>query len=315
MLAFGGSFSLQKFVFYEYGIRNMILHTENSFLSLLFIVSEKDWIRRIDPFPLQIGGGCRGKGTQKPNIGGRKAGILDIHGQTMNVRGDRQGVPDALPFLTQDRGGAEGGVYWFCCTWQIPTIGKIKKGVEQHLAKIYTENKSALKAEHWVPNPDDGTYDNAARCSQNAQNWAKSTVVCRQGSRSLAVLRDMQMECSATREYPSLIQTYFNTHTVDGVFLWDKERLLYEEMLRLHALGPTPMMRSWPLFTGGSSGGTFPVLVKKQMDMIMKVVRSDDKMSQLLMQLQSQHDVGSGGGGGDEEDAIEDEDADGYEDS
>ncbi|GJQ93160.1 hypothetical protein Tco_0004299 [Tanacetum coccineum] len=37
-----GSSSLQKFVFYEYGIRNMILHTENSFLSLLFIVSEKD---------------------------------------------------------------------------------------------------------------------------------------------------------------------------------------------------------------------------------------------------------------------------------
>ncbi|GKE85540.1 hypothetical protein Tco_1559282, partial [Tanacetum coccineum] len=36
---------------------------------------------------------------------------------------------------------------------------KIKKGIEQHLAKIYTDNKSALKAEHWVPNPDDGTYD------------------------------------------------------------------------------------------------------------------------------------------------------------
>ncbi|GKD61222.1 hypothetical protein Tco_1298731, partial [Tanacetum coccineum] len=51
--------------------------------------------------------------------------------------------------------------------------------------------------------------------------------------------------------------------------------------------------------------------LKKQMDMIMKVVRRDDKMSQLLMQLQSQYDVGSGsgsGGGGDDEPG-DDEDA------
>ncbi|GKA44548.1 hypothetical protein Tco_0737272 [Tanacetum coccineum] len=98
---------------------------------------------------------------------------------------------------------------------------KTKKGIEQHLAKIYTDNKSALKAEHWVPNPDDGTYDvegirsrrptnisqadwdaqlafwldpkNAARCAQNAQNQEKSMVVCRQGTRSLAVLQDMHI--------------------------------------------------------------------------------------------------------------------------
>nr|GEY80235.1 hypothetical protein [Tanacetum cinerariifolium] len=34
---------------------------------------------------------------------------------------------------------------------------KIKKGIEQHLAKIYTDNNSSLKAEHWVVNPDDET--------------------------------------------------------------------------------------------------------------------------------------------------------------
>ncbi|GJX01025.1 hypothetical protein Tco_0184938 [Tanacetum coccineum] len=36
---------------------------------------------------------------------------------------------------------------------------KTKKGIEQHLAKIYTDNKSALKADHWVKNPEDRTYD------------------------------------------------------------------------------------------------------------------------------------------------------------
>ncbi|GJX78330.1 hypothetical protein Tco_0325141 [Tanacetum coccineum] len=53
-----------------------------------------------------------------------------------------------------------------------------------------------------------------------------------------------------------------------------------------------------------------------------EVVRSDDKFSQLLTQLQSQHEVGSGGGSGggeddepcEDEDAGEDEDADGDED-
>ncbi|GJY52095.1 hypothetical protein Tco_0442942, partial [Tanacetum coccineum] len=57
------------------------------------------------------------------------------------------------------------------------------------------------------------------------------------GSRSLAVLRDRQIESSTTREYQSLIQTYFDTHTVNGIFLRDEERLLYEEMLRLQGLG------------------------------------------------------------------------------
>ncbi|GJU22656.1 serine/threonine-protein phosphatase 7 long form-like protein [Tanacetum coccineum] len=66
---------------------------------------------------------------------------------------------------------------------------------------------------------------------------AKSTVVCRQGSRSLAGLRDLMMESSATREYPSLIHTFFVTYTVGGVFTRDEDRAIYEEMLRLQGLG------------------------------------------------------------------------------
>ncbi|GJX71677.1 hypothetical protein Tco_0308848 [Tanacetum coccineum] len=138
---------------------------------------------------------------------------------------------------------------------------KISKGIEQHLAKIYTDNKSALKQEHWVLNPD-GTYD---------------------------------MESSDTRDYPSLIQTYFDTHTVDDIFLRDEERLLYEEMLRLKDLGPNT-----------------PTGVPYTDDEIMAmVVRSDDKMSQLLTQLQSQHEVGSGSesDGGEDDEPSEDEDA------
>nr|GEY35830.1 hypothetical protein [Tanacetum cinerariifolium] len=37
----------------------------------------------------------------------------------------------------------------------------------------------------------------------------------------------LSSESSATREYLFVIQTYFDTHTVDGVFMRDEERLLY----------------------------------------------------------------------------------------
>nr|GEZ71178.1 hypothetical protein [Tanacetum cinerariifolium] len=45
------------------------------------------------------------------------------------------------------------------------------------------------------------------------------------------------METSATREYPSLIYTFFMTHTVGGVFLDPEDKSLYDEMLRLQGLG------------------------------------------------------------------------------
>ncbi|GKE03257.1 probable flavin-containing monooxygenase 1 [Tanacetum coccineum] len=196
----------------------------------------------------------------------------------------------------------------------------IYKGIQQQLAKIYTDNKSTLKKEHWVAKPDGTCYirfwldpKNVARAAQNRLNRAKSTIICRQGSRSLDALRDQMMESSATREYPSLIQTYFDMHTVDGVFVRDEERILYEEMPRLRDLGSnTPSGVPYTddeintQVRGASSGGTFPV------------VRSDDKFSQMLTQLESQPQVGSGSGsdgGGDDEDAGDHEDADGDEDN
>nr|GEY15872.1 hypothetical protein [Tanacetum cinerariifolium] len=150
---------------------------------------------------------------------------------------------------------------------------------------------------------------------------------------------------------PSLIQTYFVTHTVDVVFLRDEERLLYEEMLRLHGLGTYTDDQIMAIVRWGKQRGHIlgvgrvltgrgrDVLLspeprcmhtvdvdelkrtnkqlKKQMDMIMKLVRCDDKMFQLLTQLQSQHEVGSGNGSGASEDdeSSDDEDADEDEDS
>ncbi|GKE39248.1 hypothetical protein Tco_1462653 [Tanacetum coccineum] len=144
-------------------------------------------------------------------------------------------------------------------------------------------------------------------------------VVCRQGSRSLARLRDQMIESSATREYPSLIHTFFVKHTVGGVFTRDEDRAIYEEMLRLQGLGSnTP---SGVPYTeeeinaldrkGKQGGGTFPVLV----NLIMKLFRSDDKFSQMLTQYELLPEFGNASGSGgcgddemaDDEDGVEDE--------
>nr|GEX92522.1 hypothetical protein [Tanacetum cinerariifolium] len=47
--------------------------------------------------------------------------------------------------------------------------------------------------------------------------------------------RSTMMETLATREYPSLIHTFFLTHTVGDVFLNPEDKALYDEMLRLQA--------------------------------------------------------------------------------
>nr|GEY24100.1 hypothetical protein [Tanacetum cinerariifolium] len=147
-----------------------------------------------------------------------------------------------------------------------------------------------------------------------------STVECRQGSRSLAALRDQMIESSATREYPSLIQTFFQTHTVGEVFLRDEDRALYEEMLRLQSLGsniethvPCTEDEIMAIVRKGKQRGHLSGVGR--VSMIMKLFRSDDKMSQMLTQLESQREFGSGSGSdgcgddepGDDEDGGEDE--------
>nr|GEZ90722.1 hypothetical protein [Tanacetum cinerariifolium] len=96
---------------------------------------------------------------------------------------------------------------------------EIDAGIQQHLQKAYNTNR------------------NIARAAQNRQNWANSMIISRQGSRSLARLRDEMRQSSATQVYPSLIDTFFVAHTVNEVFTRDEDRLIYEEMRRLEATG------------------------------------------------------------------------------
>ncbi|GKB07457.1 hypothetical protein Tco_0835741 [Tanacetum coccineum] len=190
---------------------------------------------------------------------------------------------------------------------------------QKNLQKIYNGKKAALKERHWIPDSD-GTYDlerirllrpshifevnwdtqiafwndpkNRARAAQNKQNRAKSKV----------------MESSATREYPSLIHTFFLTHTVNGVFLNPKDKALYDEMLRLQGLGsntetgvPYTGDKIMAIVHGGKQRG--------HIHGVGRLFRSDDKFSQMLTQLESQPEIGGGirsGGRRDDEDDNED---------
>ncbi|GJX60941.1 RNA-directed DNA polymerase, eukaryota [Tanacetum coccineum] len=255
--------------------------------------------------------------------------------------------------------------------------------IQQHLQKIYNGKNTALKERHWIPDSD-GTYDlerirlsrpshisvvnwdaqigfwndpkNRARAAQNKQNRAKSKVICRQGSRYIAALQDMHMESSATREYPSLIHTFFLTLTVNGVFLNPEDKALYDEMLRLQGLGsntetgvPYTEDEIMAIVRGGKQRGHIPgvgrvlprqgtvipppppcthssdvVKLKKrekvltrQVNMFMKLFRSDDKFSQMLTQLESQPEIGGGsgsGGPGDDEQGHDEDDGEDGED-
>ncbi|GJW10121.1 hypothetical protein Tco_1575948 [Tanacetum coccineum] len=214
---------------------------------------------------------------------------------------------------------------------------QIYAGIQQHLQKIYNGKKAALKERYWVPE-EDGTYDlerlrrgrpshisevnwdaqlafwndpkNLARAAQNKQNRAKSKVVCRQGSRSIAALRDMHMETSATREYPSLIHTFFLTHTVGGVFLNPEDKALYDEMLRLQGLGSNTHMgvpytedEIMAIVRGGKQRGHIPG--------VGRVLPGQDTM---LNQPESQPEYGGGSGSGGCEDDEPGDDEDGGED-
>nr|GEW40684.1 hypothetical protein [Tanacetum cinerariifolium] len=162
----------------------------------------------------------------------------------------------------------------------------IRNGIDQHLGKIYMDNKSSLNKDYWVKNPDDETYD---------------------------------MQSSATQEYPSLIQTFFDTHTVGGVFLWDEDRHLYvrgdgEAIGSRHYTDDQIMAMVRRGKQHGHISGIDRVLagrgkdvlvprcnhtsdvnelkrsnkhLQKHIDMITKAMSSDDMYSQLFTQLQS----------------------------
>nr|GFB70771.1 hypothetical protein [Tanacetum cinerariifolium] len=133
---------------------------------------------------------------------------------------------------------------------------QIYAGIQQHLQKIYNGKKAALKERYWVPE-EDGSYD-----LERIRRGRPSHISEADWDAQLAFWSDPKnlMETSAIREYPSLIHTFFLTHTVSGIFLNPEDKALYGLGSNTPQVCPTPSMRLWPLFAGESNGGIFLVL-------------------------------------------------------
>nr|GEW88273.1 F-box domain, leucine-rich repeat domain, L domain-like protein [Tanacetum cinerariifolium] len=162
---------------------------------------------------------------------------------------------------------------------------------------------------------------NIGRAAQNRQNRAKST-----------------RQSSTTQEYPSLIDTFFVAHTVNGEFIRDEDRHVYDEMMRLEATSTYTDDEINRLARGGKQQGHIPGVgrvlparataspstsahestlnsLQKKVDFMMSLFKSDSKYSDMFSQFESGGASGSGGCGDDEEGADhqddEDEDDDG----
>nr|GEX48892.1 F-box domain, leucine-rich repeat domain, L domain-like protein [Tanacetum cinerariifolium] len=222
----------------------------------------------------------------------------------------------------------------------IPRLDRDQRRHPAALAKTYNTNKAAFKAQHWVIDPTTGTYNvekirrerpenitasewdkyikfwndprNIARAAQNGQNRAKGTVISRQGSRSLALLRYEIRQTSTTQEYPSLIDTFFVTHTVNGEFLQDEDRRIYRG--HIPGVGRVLPARATASPNTPEHESTLNSLHKK-VDFMMSLFKSDSKYSDMFSQFESGGASGSGGCGDEEEGANhqddENEDGDG----
>ncbi|GKD23338.1 hypothetical protein Tco_1225041 [Tanacetum coccineum] len=258
-------------------------------------------------------------------FGWQESGMMHTRQETRNLElkaitdKNGPGVAIALPFLAPNAAGAEGG-------------GCDKDWDPQHLQKIYNGKKAALKERYWVPNPEDGTYDvERIRLQRPSHN--------------------SEMETSATREYPSLIHTFFLTHTVGGVFLNPEDKSLYGLGSNTPTGVPYTNDEIMAIIRGGKQRGHIPSVgrvlprrgtvipppsqsthsadiarlkkrekrLTKQVNMFMRLFRSDDKFSQMLNQLESQPEYGGGSGssgcgddepGDDEDDGEDEEDED-----
>ncbi|GJU88079.1 hypothetical protein Tco_1300502 [Tanacetum coccineum] len=120
-----------------------------------------------------------------------------------------------------------------------------------------------------------------------------------------------KMERSKTHEYPSLILTFYNTYTYEGVWVQYEARIQYE-MLRLRDLGantpsgvPYTKEQILALVRKGKQRGHIPEInetlasrdkkikeakdeakqKRQELNLLRRVVASDDRISQMLRKL------------------------------
>nr|GEY29827.1 zinc knuckle CX2CX4HX4C [Tanacetum cinerariifolium] len=271
---------------------------------------------RPTPYHVPTGyGGCfanRGKDKRKPNLGGRAAGRLHTRDKTRNLSlneiTNKKG-PVPIRFEVCDKQTlmplGDHAAHW--CSY----IGEVIRGVPLYYPswlKVLKERKAAL-----ITDIRTGTCNvenirrarseaitvkewdkyiqfwndpmNIARAAQNRQNRAKSTVISRQGTRSLARRRD-EMEMRRMEAT--------GTYTDDEI-----NRLVRRGKQQGHILG---VGRVFPARVTASPSRPAPEStiksLHKKVDFMMTLFKSDSKFSNAFSQFESAGASGSGRSGG-----------------
>ncbi|GJR19181.1 homeodomain-containing protein [Tanacetum coccineum] len=220
-----------------------------------------------------------GKGTRKPNLGGRRAGRQHTCQETRNLGlkaiTDKSG-PVPIRFEFGDRETLMPLDPGVTC---VPNVNLIAghlsiAAIQQLPTKGSTMKEGQLDAQIAFWNGPQETVPGAAQNKQNRES--------------------AKMESSATREYPSLIHTFFLIHTVNGVFLNPEDKALYDEMLRLQGLGTT--LRRWMCY--GISAVASRCTHSSD---VAKLKKREKMLSQLSHHLEIGGGIGGGVGAGDDE--------------
>ncbi|GJS19987.1 hypothetical protein Tco_0448619 [Tanacetum coccineum] len=219
------------------------------------------------------------------------------------------------------------------CTW-IPPAGQRSTKASTSTCKkptIPTRLLSRPSIEMQTPPPGLTMWRRSGGHIPRRLQRLTSSYLDRDPGRWLAF--EMRWQASDTRDYLSLIDTFWRTHTVDGVFPKDEDRRIYE-MKRLEATGEYTEDEINALARGGKLRGHIPGVgrvlpsratsrpsmsapvdkslksMHRKVDFMMSLFRSDNKYADMFKEFESGGASGSGGCGDDEE-SGDDEDDDG----
>ncbi|GJT64822.1 hypothetical protein Tco_1016302, partial [Tanacetum coccineum] len=292
------------------------------------------------------GGGDDRKGTRKPNLGGRSVGRQHTCQETRNLGlkaiTDKSG-PVPIRFEFGDRETlmplGEHAAHWANYlgelirslplhhpSWsQVPPEEKagvmarigtqfdmrphmesdrwplIYAAIQQHLQKIYNGKKAALKEKHWIPGSD-GTY-NLERIRQSRPSHISEDELLRlQGLGSNTETGVPYTE----DEIMAIVRGGKQRGHIPGVgrFLPGQRTVIPPSPPCKHSSDVSKLKRREKVLTC-------------EVNMFMKLFRSDDKFSQMLSQLESQPEIGGGsrsGGCEDDEQGYDEDDGEDGED-
>ncbi|GJR57262.1 hypothetical protein Tco_1499424 [Tanacetum coccineum] len=128
---------------------------------------------------------------------------------------------------------------------------------------------------------------------------------------------EMRWQSSGTQEYPSLIDTCYVAHTVNGEFLQDEDWRIYINHLARRGKQRGHIPGFGRVLPARATAGPSQNSLHKKVNFMMSLFKSGSKYSDMFSQFESGGASGSGGCGDDEESADdqEDEDEDGDGDS